>query len=367
MWGFMDKGGNLNWRPPRVAAVGCGNWGKNIARNLARLGALHSICDPNPAVAAKISGEFHIPAQTLAEVFDDPYCEAVALASPAALHGEQVRLALEAGKHVFVEKPLALSAAVGYDLARLARQKSRVLMVGHLLHYHPHAVKLIDFVREGGLGELQRIYARRLSPGKLRTEEDVMWSFAPHDVSVILAMMGEVPKRVWAEGNAILNPSVLDMATIHMKFSSGTAARIHVSWLNPYKEQRLVVVGSKATAVFDDRAEWEDKLQIYDHDIVYRDGRPWTVKTDPIRFPLERREPLREECVHFLHSVSSGTAPRTDSMEAIGVLSVLDAAARSLTTGRHVAPKVFRALKARARRPNRVARRREPFALALDS
>lgn len=323
-------------QPPRVAAVGCGHWGKNIARNLARLGALHSICEPNLVRAERVSSEHGVPIRTFDEVLRDSRCDAIALASPASLHGAQVRRALDACKHVFVEKPLALNVAEGEQLAELATQNSRVLMVGHLLQYHPHILKLIELARGGYLGELRCIYANRLSPGKLRSEEDVMWSFAPHDISVILAMMGEMPLRVWAEGTAVLNSNVIDIASIYMDFANDVSARVHLSWISPYKEQKLTVVGSKATAVFDDRAGWQDKLVIFDHQIVYRDGRPWSVKAQAERFPIEECEPLREECAHFLHSISSGMQPRTDSAEAIRVLAVIDAAQRALRAGKSI-------------------------------
>lgn len=334
----MSRGIDRKWHPPKVAAIGCGHWGKNLARNFSRLGALHAVCDSNPAAAQKLSSDFRVPARSLADLLEDPDCDAIALASPASLHGEHVRRALKAGKHVFVEKPLALNVAEGRELSRLARQESRVLMVGHLLRYHPHVLKLLELVAEGKLGAVRRIFARRQSPGRLRTEEDVLWSFAPHDISLILAIVGEMPKRIWAEGSAILVPSVLDMATIHMKFRTGVAARVHVSWLNPYKEQKLTVVGAKATAIFDDRAEWADKLLLYQHDIVFREGRPWAVNTEPLRFQLPQQEPLQEECAHFLESVRAGTPPRTDSVEAMAVLSILDAATRSLETSRHTSP-----------------------------
>lgn len=335
----MTRGTYINGYSPKVAAIGCGQWGKNLARNFSNLGVLHAVCDSNPAAALKVSTAYGVPAKSLADLLDDPDCDAIALASPAALHGEHVRHALRAGKHVFVEKPLALNVSEAWELANLARKKSRVLMVGHLLRYHPHVLKLIELVRAGAIGQVRRIFARRQSPGRLRSEEDVLWSFAPHDISLILAIMGEMPKRVWAEGSAILIPSVLDMATIHMKFANSVAARVHVSWLNPYKEQKLTVVGSTATAIFDDRADWTDKLQIYPHDIVFRDGRPWAVNTQPIRFSIEQREPLHEECAHFLQSVSTGASPRTDSAEALAVLSILDAATRSLNSDRHTSPK----------------------------
>lgn len=362
----MKRGGNLNGHRPRVATIGCGQWGKNIARNLSRLGALHAVCDSNSGAALKLSCDFGVPARSLAEVLDDPHCDAIALASPASLHGEHVRRALKAGKHVFVEKPLALNVSDGQDLARLARKRSRVLMVGHLLRYHPYVLKLIELVRDGKLGHIRRIFARRQSPGRLRTEEDVLWSFAPHDISLILALLGEMPKRVWGEGSAILTPSILDMATVHMKFPGGVSARIHVSWLNPYKEQKFTVVGSDATVIFDDRADWPDKLLLYRHDIVFRDGRPWAVNTDPIRFSVEQLEPLHEECAHFLYAVSTGTTPRTDSAEALSVLSVLDAASRSMKTGRHTAPRSPRARAEPKRFNGHLLAHAEPALVALD-
>lgn len=362
----MRRGHYLNGNTPRVAAVGCGQWGKNIARNLARLGALHAVCDSNPVAAQRISADFSIPALRLDEILNDPLCDAIALASPASLHGEHVRHALKAGKHVFVEKPLALNVEDGRDLAGLARKKSRILMVGHLLRYHPHVQKLIELVKEGHLGEVRRVFARRQGPGRLRTEEDVLWSFAPHDISLILALLGEMPRKVWAEGSAILAPSVLDMATVHMKFPSGVAARIHVSWLNPYKEQKLTVVGSKATAIFDDRADWPDKLLLYPHEILFRDGRPWKVNTDPARFRLEQCEPLHEECAHFLQSIYTGVPPRTDSAEALAVLSILDAATRSLESGRHTAPRHGRKRRAGKRHNGQHLPKIEPALIALD-
>jgi len=362
----MKRGGNLNGHKPRVATIGCGHWGKNIARNLSRLGALHAVCDSNPGAAQKLATDFGVPARSLAEVLEDPHCDAIALASPASLHGEHVRRALKADKHVFVEKPLALNVSDGRDLARLARKRARILMVGHLLRYHPHVLKLIELVREGKLGHIRRIFARRQSPGRLRTEEDVLWSFAPHDISLILALLGELPKRVWAEGSAILTPSILDMATIHMKFAGGASARVHVSWLNPYKEQKFTVVGSNATVIFDDRADWPDKLLLYRHDIVFRDGRPWAVNTDPIRFSVEPSEPLHEECAHFLCAVSTGITPRTDSAEALSVLSILDAASRSMKSGRHTAPRSQRPRSETNRFNGRKSQHVEPALVALD-
>jgi UDP-2-acetamido-3-amino-2,3-dideoxy-glucuronate N-acetyltransferase len=226
----------------------------------------------------------------------------------------------------------------GRALARLANERGRILMVGHLLQYHPLVLKLIELVRAGRLGEIKHVYSNRLNIGKVRTEEDVIWSFAPHDLSVILAILDMLPQSVSVEGTCILDPKIADIANVHMSFSGNVTARVFVSWLNPYKEQKLCVIGTEAHAVFDDTVDWADKLLIYDHKIEYRHGRPEATKAEPVRVAVEQREPLREECAHFLHSISAGSAPRTDTVEALRVLSVLDAATRSLNSGRSVAP-----------------------------
>ncbi len=324
--------------PPCVAAVGCGYWGKNIVRNFAELGALRAVCDVDASVAAEFARKYRVPAVSLAQIMADPQYDGVAFASPAALHVEHAGGALRAGKHVFVEKPLALTVPEGRELARLANSHGRILMVGHLLQYHPLVLKLIELVGSGRFGDVKHVYSNRLNIGKLRTEEDVIWSFAPHDLSVILAILGRMPEQVSVEGASILNPRIADIANIHLRFPGGATGRVFVSWLNPYKEQKLSVIGTKAHAVFDDTVKWEDKLLIYDHRVEYRGGRPEAIKAEPVRVDVQQREPLREECAHFLHSIAAGKAPRTDTREALRVLSVLEAATQSLESGRPVVP-----------------------------
>lgn len=323
---------------PKIAAVGCGYWGKNIVRNFAELGALSAVCDSDPAVADAFAQKYSVPALSLSQILNDNDCEGVAFASPAAMHVQHASDALRAGKHVFVEKPLALTVPEGRELAKLALETRRILMVGHLLHYHPLVLRLFELVREGRLGEIKHVYSNRLNIGKVRNEEDVIWSFAPHDLSVILGIMGEMPNRVSVEASCILNPKIADIANIHMNFANGATARVFVSWLNPYKEQKLSVIGSKAHAVFDDAAAWDHKLTVYDHRVEYRGGTPEVIKAEPIAIRVEQREPLREECAHFLDAILAGKAPRTDSIEALRVLSLLEAASRSLETGRPVTP-----------------------------
>lgn len=323
---------------PKIAAVGCGYWGKNIVRNFAELGALSAVCDSDPAVADAYARKYHVPALSLPQILDDSVCDGVAFASPAAMHVHHASEALRAGKHVFVEKPLALTVPEGLALAKLAVETRRILMVGHLLQYHPLVLRLFELVREGRLGEIRHVYSNRLNIGKVRSEEDVIWSFAPHDLSVILGIMGEMPERVSVDASYILNPKIADIANIHMNFANGATAGVFVSWLNPYKEQKLSVIGTKAHAVFDDAASWDRKLALYDHRIVNRDGIAQAVKAEPIFVHADQREPLREECAHFLDAIAQGTAPRTDSQEALRVLALLEAATRARETGRPVAP-----------------------------
>src|ERR1700733_4562612 len=284
----------------RTACIGCGYWGKKVARNLAALNALHAVADVSPASLAETSNEYAVPGQTFEAILDDPECEAVAIASPASMHGDHVRRALQAGKHVFVEKPLALQVFEGHSLVKLARDRGRILMVGHLLRYHPCVIALVDQVKSGRLGEIKHIYSRRFSLGKIRTEEDVIWSFAPHDISLILALLGEAPTYVSGEATCILTPGIADIANIHLGFPSGVTARISVSWLNPTKEQRTVVIGSEAHAVFDDTLPWEQKLQLYDHRIELSQNAPSISRAEPVSTRVEKREPLREELAHFL-------------------------------------------------------------------
>ena len=314
----------------RTACIGCGYWGKKIARNLASLNALHAVADTSADALAEVSGQFAVAGQSFEAILDDPDCTAVAIASPASMHAEHVRRALQAGKHVFVEKPLALQVFEGHSLVKLARDRGRILMVGHLLRYHPIVVALVEQVKSGRLGEIKHIYSRRFGLGKIRTEEDVLWSFAPHDISIILALLDETPTYVSGEATSILTAGIADIANIHLGFPSGVSARVSVSWLNPTKEQRTVVIGSNAHAVFDDTLDWEKKLQIYDHRIDLTADAPSVSKAEPVAAAVEKGEPLREELAHFLSCIATGRQPLTDGAEALGVLNVLEQAAKSV-------------------------------------
>lgn len=317
-------------RPPQVAVLGCGHWGRNLVRNFGELDALAAVYDPDEAAADAMVNAHGAPSRSLAEIFDDASIPAVAVAAPAAMHATLVRDALKAGKHVFVEKPLALDVTSGEELCALAETSGRILMVGHLLQYHPAFLALRGIVDGGELGRLQYLYSNRLNLGRFRQEENILWSFAPHDISMILALVGGEPDGVDAVGGMYLHAAIADVTTTHLTFSGGQRAHIFVSWLHPVKEQRLVVVGDRGMAVFDDAEPWETKLQLYRHHVEWRRGMPEPFKAHAEPVSLEIAEPLRVECEHFLSCVSTGATPRTDGREGLRVLRVLDRAEASM-------------------------------------
>jgi len=319
----------------RIAVVGCGYWGKNHVRNFAELHELAAICDPDPATAAQISERYGARARKWDEVLGDPAIVGVAIAAPAVHHASLAHIALEAGKHVFVEKPLALTVTEAETLCHLAQKLDRRLMVGHLLQYHPAFVKLRELVRDGTLGRLQYLYSNRLNLGKVRREEDILWSFAPHDLSMILSLVGQEPAEVTAHGGFYLHKTIADVTTTHLSFPGGEQAHVFVSWLHPFKEQKLVVIGDRAMAVFDDGEPWERKLLLYPHTIEWRQFGtggaipvPQRAEADPVG--LEAGEPLKLECQHFLDCIETGRRPLTDGGEGLRVLRVLSRASAAL-------------------------------------
>jgi UDP-2-acetamido-3-amino-2,3-dideoxy-glucuronate N-acetyltransferase len=314
-----------------IGLIGLGYWGRNILRNLYDLGALRSACDTNPETISERRGKFPGLKYTASygEMLSDREIKAIAIATPAVTHYELVKLALNAGKDVFVEKPLALTIKEGKDLVEIAEKEGRILMVGHILQYHPAVLKLKDLISSGELGKVQYIYSNRLNIGKLRTEENILWSFAPHDISVILMLIGEEPVRVEAFGGYYLNRGIYDTTLTTLDFKNGVKGHIFVSWLHPYKEQKLIIVGSKAMAVFDDVSE--EKLSIYPHRIEWMDGKmPVTRKADSQVVPVERKEPLGEELKHFIECVQKRNQPRTDGREGLKVLNILTLAEEHL-------------------------------------
>jgi UDP-2-acetamido-3-amino-2,3-dideoxy-glucuronate N-acetyltransferase len=316
-----------------VAVVGVGYWGKNLVRNFHELGALAALCDAHP-LAEESCRRQHENIRFFADfrsVLSDPSIDAVALATPAITHYEMAKAALEAGKDVFVEKPLAIDVKHGEHLVELAAAKGRILMVGHILRYHPAILTLQSLIQSGELGKITYLYSNRLNIGKIRTEENILWSFAPHDISVMLSLLNEMPSRVSCQGSAHLNQDVADVTLSHFDFPSGVQAHIFVSWLHPVKEQRLVVVGSEKMAVFDDTAA--QKLLLYPHKVEWKNRVPTAVKAEGQAVAIDSREPLRAECQHFLDCISSRTTPVTDGAEGLRVLRVLDGCQRALGSG----------------------------------
>lgn len=316
---------------PSVAVVGAGYWGANLVRNFHQLGALHVVCDSSAERRAEVQTKYpgvRVCAD-VAELWADQTVNAVVIATPAATHYALAKQALLAGKDVFVEKPLALHQHEGAELVQLAAQLQRILMVGHILQYHPAVEKLHDLIRQGVLGRIQYIYSHRLNIGKIRTEENILWSFAPHDISVMLRLLGEMPVDVAAHGGSYLNSRVPDVTMTTLRFASGVRGHIFVSWLHPFKEQRLVVVGDKKMVVFDD-ASPDRKLVAYAHSVEWIERRPVARKADAEVIAVEPEEPLRRECAHFVECVVTRQTPRTDGREGLAVLTVLDACQRSL-------------------------------------
>lgn len=314
----------------RVALLGCGRWGRNIGRCLRRLDALAAVCDERQASAAVLATEHGVSSASLDAVLADPDIDAVAIATPAVTHAAVVGAALRAGKHVFVEKPMAMHVAEAEALADAAARAGRVLMVGHLLQYHPAFLELRRRVRAGDIGELRYVYSNRLSLGQIRTEENSLWSFAPHDISMILALMGEAPHSVSATGAAYVQSHLPDVTTTHLGFSAGRRAHVFVSWLHPYKEQRLVVIGENGMIEFNDAHDWDRKLVLYPHRVDWLDDLPTPQRAEAVPLEVQAAEPLLEEMRHFVDCVAGGRAPRTDGGEGTAVLRVLNAAQADL-------------------------------------
>jgi len=316
-----------------LALIGAGYWGKNLARNFHALGSLHSLCDASEQTLASFGADYGAVEKTrdIEAVLSNSAITRVAIAAPAALHYDIVLKALEAGKDVFVEKPICLDIAQGLELIRKAEDQGKILMVGHLLQYHPCVRMIHRLLADGELGKLQYLTSNRLNLGKIRREENALWSFAPHDISVILSLVQDrLPESVICTGHASLTADVADTTLTALSFGD-IKAHIYVNWLNPFKEQKLTVVGSHGMLVFDDTKPWAEKLTIYRNHLTWSYGATPTPSKQGGEFvEVDESEPLRDECEHFLDCCDSRTSPRTDGAEGLRVLQVLDAAQQSL-------------------------------------
>jgi UDP-2-acetamido-3-amino-2,3-dideoxy-glucuronate N-acetyltransferase len=313
-----------------IALLGCGGWGKNLGRSLFEIGVLRAIVDPAPQTA-ELAEKFHCEHHVSNErVLADQQITAVVIATPAPTHVRVATAAILAGKDVFIEKPIALDVAEATTLSALARQHGRILMVGHLLQYHSGFLALKDIAKSGRLGRIRQLSSSRLNLGVIRSEENVLWSFAPHDVSMILSLAGKKPDRVSAVGTTILQEGIEDIITVHMQFAGGLKADIRLSWLHPQKEQQMIVVGDEGMAVFADTKPWAEKLKIHVNKVAWTDNRP-KAQAGPVEaVDVSESEPLKDEMRHFIDCVQTRKEPRTNAEEAIAVLAVLRAAQKSL-------------------------------------
>jgi len=327
-----------------IGVVGLGYWGPNLARNFDRLpGAeLRWICDASDEARAHVAAQLPRarPSADLDELLGDSELDAVAIATHVPSHAALAQRVLEAGKHCFVEKPLAQSVAEAEQVAQAAADSGRVVMVGHLLEYHPGVEKLKEIADAGDLGEIHYIYSNRLNLGKLRADENALWSLGAHDVSVVLRLAGEEPTEVHAHGESYMRDGVEDVVFCYLRFPSGLAAHMHLSWLDPHKERRFTVVGSRRMATFDDM-EIDRKVTVYDKgfdqdfqsygEYIARSGDVWSPR-------VSNEEPLRIECGHFVDCVREGREPRSGVEAGVRVVRVLEALQRSLEESSRAAP-----------------------------
>ncbi len=316
-----------------LALVGAGFWGKNLARTFYELGVLRLICDPSADVLERKKEKYPEIKTSISysDTLSNPDINAVVIATPAEMHFSMAKDALLAGKSVFIEKPLALNEHEGKELVEISKKSGAVLFVGHILHYHSAIKEIKKLIATGELGKLQYVYSNRLNLGKIRREENILWSFAPHDISIILSIVNEEPISVNAFGSNILHPNIADTTMTQLRFPSGITGHIFVSWLHPFKEQKLVLIGDKKMVVFEDTAPIDEKLTLYPHSISWRNGVPTPEKKDGIPLLLSDKweEPLAVECRTFLEAIE-GKPFYTNGDEGLRVLKVLRLAQASM-------------------------------------
>jgi predicted dehydrogenase len=320
----------------RVGVVGLGYWGPNLARNLAAIEGCEVtwLCDASEQARARLEPSFPGARSTdvLGELLDDEELDAVVLATPVPTHAELAVAVAQAGKHCFVEKPLAITAADAERAVAAAEEAGTTLMVGHLLEYHPAVARLKELIDGAELGDLYYIYGNRLNLGKLRADENALWSLGAHDVSVALHLIGEEPEECIAHGASYVREGVQDVVFCYLRFPSGIVAHLHLSWLDPHKERRLTVVGARRMATFDDM-QIEGKLTIYDKGFD-EDTRSWgeyiARSGDTFSPRIPNLEPLRIECEHFIDCIRSAAVPRSDGHSGLRVVRVLERLQSSL-------------------------------------
>lgn len=308
----------------KVALLGCGMWGRNIARNLASLSALTAVYDTHPDRAASFAKEFDASALSLDAILKDDTICAVAIAASATTHKDLALAALDAGKHVYIEKPMALTLKDAKAIQDKAQEIRRGVMVGHLIRYHSAFVTLQACVADHMIGKIKHIQANRLAMGRIRTTESVLFDLCPHDLSLVLALAGEMPNHITCHGASHITENVVDILTTGLGFANGISATLHTSWLNPFKEHKLTVIGETGSLVFDDTKDWAEKVTYY-KDTITPDGHYFQIdRENPVHVDVPPSEPLKDEMRAFLTLCADGTLPPSHGGEAVMVQEVLE-------------------------------------------
>ena len=308
----------------RLAVVGCGMWGRNIARNAATLGVLSAVCDHNPDRAAEFARDFDSTAMSFDDVLADPMIDGIIIATSASSHEHLACQGLAAGKHVYIEKPLALSMAEAEIIAAAARAANRQVMVGHLIRYHAGFIEMQAQLQAGAIGQIRHIQANRLAMGRIRNTESVLYDLCPHDLSLVLSLTGSQPETVHCTGVSHITPGVVDILTTSLSFAGNISAMLQTSWMSPYKEHRLTITGTKGSLVFDDTKAWPEKLTLY-QDNIQQAGDLFVIeRASPIHLPVPESEPLKAEIQAFCDVCATGEAAVTHIGEAMNVQKVLE-------------------------------------------
>ena len=314
----------------KIAVIGSGYWGINLVRNFNELGVLELVCDQSASSLEKTK-EIAPAVKTTSnykDVLNDKNINGVVIATPAITHHNLALEFLKADKDVLVEKPLSLSINDGYNLVKYANANNRVLMVGHVLEYHPAIIKIQEMISKGDIGDLHYVYSNRLNFGRVRKEENILWSFAPHDIAIMLRIIGEMPISVSATGAEYLTPSVPDVTLTNLSFKNKIKGHIHVSWLHPFKEHRLVVIGSQKMITFDDVSK---NLSLYDQHIQIKNNSLTPISGNVSDISYQNKEPLKIECEAFVEAIKTRKKPLTDGESGLKVIQVLATAQNSVT------------------------------------
>ena len=307
----------------KVIVVGCGYWGKNLVRNFNDLGHLFGICDFNNVVANEFSKKFSVPSFTFEEACKS-HADALILSVPAPLHADLAVKALKANKHVFVEKPLSMNLKEADKMIKESKKSKRILMVGHLIQYHPVFERLKKEIKKGLIGNVSFIQSNRRSLGKIRSQENVIWSFAPHDISMILSVAQSDVLKVSKFGEDIFQKDIFDTALINIEFKNGIKAIINTSWVSPIKDHSFTVTGEKGSLIFDDTKDWNEKLSFYRHKVTKKGSPEISIEGSEPRFiKVPQKEPLKEECKYFIEVIRGSKKQRTDGYEGREVVKIL--------------------------------------------